>query len=145
MTMTRTSLGGSILASILAIIVIPAVGCHKPVLPATVFEVKVGPRPCDLVPPGDVTVSKSRGDTVKWSANSTTQPLTITFRQSMLPVKMKPFMNMIQQANGDWTVGASLQSGQINPNLTVPAAGLTYKYDQTIGAENCDGRIIIQR
>ena len=142
--MTRTSLVVSVLTAALAIAAISAAGCRRSVAPATVFEVKVGPGPCDLVPPGDVKLSQRAQDEVKWSAADATQPLTIVFRQSMLPVKMKPFTNMIQKPNGDWVVGTGLKSGPVNPNLTVPANGLTYKYDQILGTQSCDGRIIIQ-
>jgi hypothetical protein len=144
MTMTRTSLVASVSTMTLAIALFPVGGCRRSVAPATVFEVKVGPGPCDLVPSGDVKTSQRAQDEVRWTANGTTQPLTITFRQSMLPVPMKPFTNMTQKSNGDWVVGSGLRSGPVNPNLSVPPNGLTYKYDQALGTQTCDGRIIIQ-
>jgi len=49
------------------------------------------------------------------------------------------------QVNGDWVIGSTLQSGAINPQLSPPPAGYSYKYDQHLGTANCDGRIIIQR
>ena len=142
--MTRTSLGASVLATGLAVVLLASPGCHKPIEAPRVYEVKVGPGPCDLVPSTDLKLSQRDQDQVKWTASGTTQPLKIVFRQSMMPVSMKPFTNMVQMPDGDWVIGTTLTSGPVNPNLTIPANGLTYKYDQVLGTQTCDGRIIIQ-
>jgi len=123
---------------------VPGPGCRKNTTTATTYTVMVGPGPCDLSPSGTITLYMSRGDQMRWDRVSTSAPLSIVFRASQLPVATKPFMNMTQ-VNGDWVIGSTLQSGAINPQLSPPPAGYSYKYDQHLGTANCDGRIIIQR
>ena len=133
----------SILA-VAAMSIVLGPGCRKNDGIATTNTVMVGPGPCDLSPSGTITLSMSRGDQMRWDRVSTSAPLSIVFRANQLPVAAKPFMNMTQ-VNGDWVIGSTLQSGAINPQLSPPPAGYSYKYEQVLGTANCDGRIIIQR
>ena len=132
-------LGGSLVL----VLTVPGFGCAKRTT-ATTYTVMVGPGPCDLSPSGTITLYMSRGDQMRWDRMSTSAPLSIVFKANQLPVSTKPFTNMTQ-VGGNWVIGSTLQSGAINPQLSPPPAGYSYKYEQNLGTANCDGRIIIQR
>jgi len=142
--MTTISIRRWSILAVAAMSIVIGPGCRKNDATATTYTVMVGPGPCDLSPSGTITLYMSRGDQMRWDRMNTTAPLSIVFKANGLPVATKPFMNMTQ-VNGDWVIGSTLQSGAINPQLSPPPAGYSYKYDQVLGTANCDGRIIIQR
>jgi hypothetical protein len=115
----------------------------------TTKKVVVGPGACDLTPSTDVPLSKGAGDQAAWKPSVQGTPLTIVFKRTGFPstISKPPFANMPQNANGDYYIPSSLQSGPINTQLTDTEIGdgLTYKYDQILAGIPCDGRIIIQR
>jgi hypothetical protein len=112
-----------------------------PVANATNYAVSVGPTCADLSR-YCVPLSKSAGDTVTWTATTSTTTLFIEFAQ-------QPFQNMQPQPNGHYRVpctGSTCNSGTINPSAQYGE----YKYSQifaTNGTTTCqtDGHIIINR
>jgi hypothetical protein len=113
------------------------------------WTITVGPKACSLTenskPADTQTISKGKQHRISWRSNAGQALSIVVHVPADCPAPFRRMTKTGSDSNGvNWTVDC--KNGRCSSGPPVgEACEQSYKYDQVLGGESCDGTIIIEK
>lgn len=114
------------------------------------WAITVGPEACTLMenskPADTQTISKGKQHRIAWQSNAGQALSIIVHTPANCPAPLKRMTKTGTDSNGNVLWAVDCKNGKCSSGPAAPqACEQSYKYDQVLGGESCDGTIIIEK
>lgn len=144
---SRTTTGAAVATAILLVIAPPHLAAQGT---AKSWAITVGPEACTLMenskPADTQTISKGKQHRIAWQSNAGQALSIIVHASANCPAPFKRMTRTGTDPNGNALWAVDCKNGKCSSGpAAAQACEQSYKYDQVLGGESCDGTIIIEK